>query len=222
MTVNLMKLPRSITDTSFIVLVLIILLLASCTPAPTATPAPTTDPATYVAAAVSTLRAQMTADALANPSPTPVPTATPVPTETPVPPTPTPSVPTQTPTSTATTAPAISAKFLSAGTFPENKFEYVPNEKFGLAVRFKNTGTATWAAGYRLVLTGFVGIEGNEVTVQKECELGRSIAPGEAAEFDLWAFGSETLGRHTWYFQLYSTEGVPVPGGSAAFSYVSK
>lgn len=193
------------------------LLMAGCSPASTATPAPTQDPADIIAAAVATIQAEMTAEALRNPSPTPMPTATIEPTATPVPPTPTPSLPSETPTSTATTAPAVSAKFLSAGTFPENKFEYIPNKKFGLAVRFQNTGTVTWTPGYRLKLTGFEG----EITVQPEVELGQAIEPGKAAEFDLWAFGSEMMGRHVWYFQLYTAEGFPVPGGSAAFSYTA-
>jgi hypothetical protein len=94
----------------------------------------------------------------------------------------------------------------------------VPNEKFSLAIRYKNTGTQDWTPGYRLQLVGFQG----EATVQLEAQLGRAIAPGEAAEFDLWAFGSETLGRHIWYFQLYTGEGLPVPGGSGSFSYTSQ
>jgi len=193
-------------------------LLAGCAAPTPAALIPTQDPATFVAAAVSTIRAQMTEEALRNPSPTPIPTATQVPSPTPLPPTPTLAQPAFTPTNTATVAPAISAKFLTAGTFPQNKFEYIPNEKFGLAIRFKNTGSTAWQAGFRLVLTSFQG----EVTVQKEAELGQSIEPGEAAEFDLWAFGSETLGRHTWFFQLYSAQGLAVPGGSAVFSYTSK
>lgn len=172
------------------------------------------DPATLIAAAVVTVRAQMTEEALRNPSPTPTATDTPTP-----PPTVTPTLPpSATPTVTATTAPALSAKFLSAGTFPENKLIYKPNEKFGLAVRFKNTGTADWDGGYRLKLVGAKG----EITVQTELALGHGIKPGESAEFDLWAFGSETLGTHIFYFQLYSSAGVPVPGGAASFAYTSE
>lgn len=212
-----MKFMQSFTGKFLTIMFLISLLLAGCSSAATVTPAPTQDPAEIIAAAVATVRAEMTAEALRNPSPTPMPTATNIPTETPVPPTPTPSVPSETPTSTATTAPAVSAKFLSAGTFPENKFEYIPNKKFGLAIRFQNTGTVAWTPGYRLKLTGFEG----EITVQTELELGQAIEPGKAAEFDLWAFGSEMMGRHVWYFQLYTAEGYPVPGGSAAFSYTA-
>lgn len=193
------------------------LLLAGCNTAPTAIPLPTQDPATLVAEAVKTLGAQMTEEAIRNPSPTPTPTVTPTPTDTPIPPTPTPDAPTLTPTATATSAPLISAKFITAGTFPENKFKYVPNEKFSLAIRFLNTGTYGWDAGYKLKLVSAQG----EITVQPEATLGTGVDPGKAAEFDLWAFGSETLGRHTWFFQLYSSAGVPVPGGSAAFSYES-
>lgn len=212
-----MKFPSSFTGRCFLTLVFASSLLVGCRAAPQATPVPTQDPAVYVAAAVSTIRAQMTADALRNPSPTPNPSATPLPSATPIPPTDTPAAPTSSPTAVATIAPAISAKFLSAGTFPKNKFDYVPNEKFGLAIRFLNTGSSGWQPGSRLVLTGFQG----EVTVQKEAELSQGIDPGKAAEFDLWAFGSETLGKHIWYFQLYSAQGLAIPGGSAVFSYTS-
>lgn len=193
------------------------LILAGCSPAPTAIHLPTQDPATLVAEAVKTLGAQMTEEAIRNPSPTPTSTVTPTPTDTPIPPSPTPDIPTFTPTATETPAPLISAKFLTAGTFPENKFKYIPNERFGLAIRFRNTGTYAWDAGYKLKLVSAQG----EITVQPEANLGKGIDPGQAAEFDLWAFGSETLGRHTWFFQLYSSAGVPVPGGSAVFSYES-
>jgi hypothetical protein len=197
-------------------MILVSSFLGGCS-TPTAAPLPTQDPATLVAAAVNTLSAQMTEVALRNPTATTVPTNTPLPTQTPIPPTPTPAQPTLTPTAIATTAPAISAKFLSAGTFPVNKFEYKPNEKFGLAVRYLNTGTTAWQPGYLLKLVNFQG----EITVQTELELGQAIDPGKPVEFDLWAFGSETLGRHIWYFQLFTPQGVAVPGGSAVFSYTA-
>lgn len=203
-----------------IFLALIILsssLLAGCQPAAQATPVPTQDIRPIVDAAVSTMSAKMTEEALRNPTATPVPpTATTVPTATLVPPTPTPAEPTITPTLTATPAPAFAAKFLSAGAFPENKLKFIPNEHFGLAVRFKNVGTAAWQPGFTLKLTGFQG----EITVQKEATTDKAVAPGEAVEFDLWAFGSEMMGTHIWYFQLYSNVG-PVPGGSAVFSYTA-
>jgi hypothetical protein len=212
-----MRFTRNLLVKFLPITVLLGAILVACSgPTPTA-PQPTQDPATLVAAAVQTLGAQMTAQALRNPSATPVPTNTLTPTETPIPPTSTPGLPTETPTNTATTAPAISAKFLSAGTFPEYKDKYVPNEKFGLAVRYLNTGTMAWQPGYKLKLVGFKG----EITVQTDAEIGQAIEPGKPVEFDLWAYGSETLGKHVWYFQLFTPQGVPVPGGSSMFTYTS-
>lgn len=216
-----MKFPIRLTGRFSLMLILAGSLLAGCSLAPAAapTPLPTQDPAVLIAAAVQTLGAQMTEQAKLNPTATPVPpTATFTPTITPVPPTATPSLPTNTPLPTATTAPAVSAKALSAGTFPENKREYVPNEKFGLALSFKNTGSVTWEAGYKIKLVGHQG----EVTVQPELDLGKRIEPGANAEFDLWGFGSEELGLHIWYFQIYTTQGAAVPGGAISFSYTSK
>lgn len=193
-------------------------LLVSCSPTPVPTLAPTQDPATLVAVAVRTISAQYTAEALAHPSATAViPTPSLTPTETPVPATSTPVAPTATPEATATTQPAVSAQALYTTTTPENKREYIPNEKFTLALGFKNTGTVAWAAGSKVKLVSYKG----EVTVNPEVTTDKAVAPGDKVEFDLWAFGSETLGQHTWYFQLYSSQGVPVPGGAIAFSYTS-
>jgi hypothetical protein len=211
---------RIFTMTGNILLILLATssLLAGCSPAtPTATPIPTIGQETLMAAAVKTVSAEITEEARRNPSPTPPPTATPVPpTPTLAPPTDTP-VPTIPPTETQTLAPALSAHFLYAATYPENKRQYIPNEKFGLALGFQNTGTVTWEPGYRLKIASFKG----EITVQQEIELGQAIAPGAKVEFNLWAFGSETLGDHVWVFQLYSSQGVPVPGGVAVYSYKS-
>lgn len=216
-----MKFPK-LTRAPFTLIFLLLgglFILSACSMPPAApTLAPTIDPATYVAAAVNTLSVRMTEDALRNPTATPVPTETPVPfTPTSPPPTAT-ATPEATATETPTQQPAVSAEFLYASTFPDNKRERVPNEKFGVAFGFKNTGTVTWQPGYRLKIVNFQG----EDTVEKEVELSRNVPPGEKIEFDLWAYGSETLGQHVWYFQLYTANGGPVPGGVASYSYTSK
>ena len=202
------------------ILVLVSSLLAGCgfsTPVPW-TPVPTMDPATVIAAAVNTMQAQMTEEALLNPSATPEPTQPPAPTDTPAPSaTPQPTTPPVPPTATATQPAALSAEVLYTTTYPENKREYVPNERFSLAIGFKNNGTLTWEQGFTVKI---VRVDG-EITVAPEVTIDKSTAPGEKAEFNLWAFGSETLGKHTWYFQLYNSSGIAVPGGFAVFSYTS-
>jgi hypothetical protein len=213
-----MKNRLSFTGRSLIALVLIGILLGACAPAATPIPAPTTDPATYVAAAVQTLSVQMTAEAQAHPSATPVPpTATTAPTNTPIPPTATPSLPTATSTATATEAPALAGKALYQATYPENKRDYIPNEHFGLALGFQNTGTVAWDPGTKIVLVSHVG----EITAQPDATTNKRIEPGQKVEFNLWAFGSETLGSHTWTFQVYNANGVPIPGAVTSFSYTS-
>ena len=193
------------------------LFLAGCSSV-TPEPLPTEDPSVYYTQSAATVYAGLTQEALANPSATPLPTntslpsATPEPTQTPIPPT-----PEDTSTPTATEAPALSAKFLYASTYPEYRFKYVPNEKFNIAIGFENTGTAAWEPGSILVLVGHVG----EIHVQTEANLGRTVEPGEKVEFDLWAYAAELLGWHTYYFQLYDRSGVAVEGGSAVFSYES-
>lgn len=194
--------------------------LIGCT-SPASNAAPTMDDSAIIAAAVETLGAQMTSDALSNPSPTPLPTLTPLPpTATPVPPTATPEAtlePTAVPTLAPTQAPALSAKLLYVVTFPENKRIYVPNEKYGLALGFENTGTVTWAAGSTVRLTSFKG----EITIQKELSIDKAVKPGEKVEFDLWVFGSETLGYHEFIYQLYTMDGIAISGGVAVYSYTS-
>jgi hypothetical protein len=159
----------------------------------------------------------MTQTAASLPTATSTSTPEPTATEIPVPPTPTADLPTVTPSATETSAPAVAAKFLTASTYPENKLAYTSNERFSVSVRFMNTGTVSWEPGSILQLTGSEG----EVTVQPQAIVERAIAPGEVIEFDLWAFGSETKGKHTWYFQLSTATGIPIPGGFAAFSYDS-
>jgi len=164
--------------------------------------------------AFSTVFAAMTTQAYLYPTATntPMPTNTDLPTVTPSPS----STASQIPTSTFTPAPTLKAQLLYVVTYPENKTQFVPNEKFGVAIGFLNTGTVTWNAGSRLVLTGY---DGDYVTVQTEAVLEKAVPPGEKVEFNLFAFGSEDMSFQSNYFQLYSDLGVPVEGGFAVFNY---
>lgn len=191
-------------------------ILIGCTPQ-AAPVVPTLDENAIVAAAVETLAAQMTSEAINNPSPTPLPTNTPFPTATPVTPTETPSA-TFAPTPAPTQVPALSAQFVYVVTFPENKRVYVPNEEYGVALGFENTGTVVWNAGYYVKLVDFKG----EVTIRTELSVDKVVKPGERIEFDLWAFGSETLGKHTFVYQLYTETGIAVPGGIGVYTYTSE
>jgi len=197
-------------------LLIIAALMAGCN-TQTATPAPTADQEAIVAAAVETLAAKMTSEAINNPSPTPQPTETPTPTATSQPPTETPAV-TMEPTQAPTQAAALSAKPVYVVTFPENKRIYIPNEEYGVALGFENTGTLVWSSGYYVKLVDFKG----EVTIQTQLSVDKVVKPGERVEFDLWAFGSETLGQHTFVYQLYTDTGTPVPGGVAVYTYTSE
>jgi hypothetical protein len=213
---------KFITARFLLASILIAGLLGGCagtTPAPW-TPVPTDDPATVVAAAVATLGMKMTEEALRNPTATLEPSATPEPTKTPLPPTPEPTVAEVSPTPappTATTAPALSAQVLYMTTYPENRRDYVPNERFSLAIGVRNTGTITWEPGMKVKV---VKIEG-EITVAPEAVFNSEVAPGGKAEFDLWAFGSEMLGEHAWHFQVYTKDDIAVPGGYTVFRYES-
>lgn len=194
-------------------MLLVALILAACTSSPS-TPAPTPDLNLLVQLvaqrAVETVQAQMTQEALAHPSPTPAPTDTPLPSPT-LPP-PTSMVP------TATQQPiGDRAEFLYAVTYPENRTVFVPNEAINIAWGLKNVGTVTWSPDYVLRYVG-----GEAFTARYEIPLGKVVAPGEKAEFNFGAFGSEELGKHTTYWQLYNPYGAPVPGGYVSFTYISQ
>ena len=195
-------------------------LLSGCSGLAPAQPTavPTIDQQKLLEMAVQTLGAQMTADALANPSatPTPQPTATftQTPTITPIPATPTLATP---PTSTATLAPPLSAQALYAVDYPKYTQRYVPNEEFSLAIGYLNNGSITWEPGSKIKVIKCSG----DCEVQLEADLGNRVGPGEKYEFNLWAFGSETLGKHTWTFQLFSAGGAAVPGSIISFYYES-
>ncbi len=166
--------------------------------------------------AFETVFAAMTTEAFLNPSATPtftptntatlVPTATIIPTNTVI------------PTETATPQPAYSAKLTYVTTFPENKTEFLPNESFGIAFGFLNTGKAAWSPGSKLSL---LRQDGEYVTVETFKVLEKTVASGEKIEFSLWAFGSEDMKPQTVYYQLYSESGIAISGGFATFTFKS-
>ena len=205
---------------SFISLFLLSIFLgffaSSCAPQPNTMP-PEINQAEIIDAVVQTLNAQNTQVALLQPSNTPAPTQTPIPpSPTPVPNTPTVTI-TSEPTNTPTQEVAISASVVYVVSYPENKREYVGNESFGIALGFLNTGTTTWEAGSKVKLVSYNG----EPTVQLETTVDKAVAPGERVEFNLWAFGSEWYGDHTFVFQLFTAQGLAIPGGYATFTYTS-
>ncbi len=197
------------------ILLILLMFLCACSSL-NPTPVPTADQQSVVAAVVETINAQSTSEAIMHPSVTPFPTATPLPpTATTLPATeiPTATVPLDTPTPEFT----LSAQLAYVTAYPEDKRIYIPNERYSIAIGFKNTGTLTWEAGSTIKLISFKG----EVTVATTLTVDKAVRPGEKMEYDLWAFGSETLGDHTFNFQLYTSDGLAIPGGFASFSYTS-
>ncbi len=83
----------------------------------------------------------------------------------------------------------------------------------------KNTGSTAWLPGYQLRLAAHAGPE--EITVQTSAELAVTVPPGGKVEFDLWAFGSEHPGKHTYTFKLFSNYGIAVMGSDASFTYTA-
>ncbi len=104
-------------------------------------------------------------------------------------------------------------------TYPSSKTEYRGNEGFSIAIYLRNTGSKAWEPGYQLKLVRHIGPE--EVTVQSSAKLKVTVPPAGAVEFDLWAFGSETPGKQTYIFKLFTVYGFPVTGSEASISFTS-
>lgn len=188
--------------------------LASCEASPTQAPTPDLNILVQLVAqrVMETVQVQLTQDALMNPTATTMPTNTPQPSNTPMQAIPTLAAATATPKPVGD-----KAEFLYAVTYPQNRTTYVPNEEINIAWGLKNAGAITWTQGYRLVYVG-----GEAFTSRYEIPLGRTVVPGEKAEFNFGAFGSEELGPHTTYWQLVNEGGAPVPGGYVSFTYTSE
>jgi hypothetical protein len=219
-----MKNHKDITGRLLILVALLGGLVAACsspTPQPTATqpvPSPTLAATPTSTATLTEISATPTLTVTPTLTATPALTNTPtqLPSNTPIPATVTPTTP---PTPTATKQPQLAADGLKVWTYPENKTKYGGNEGFGLAIYYKNVGSLTWQPGFMLKLVKHVGV--GEVTVQPQILLDVTVPSGGKVEFDLWAFGSEHPGQHTWYFQLYTDTGKLIPGSEVKFTFTA-
>jgi len=210
----MMKIDLNIPLGKMLIMAVVASLLAGCSGV-AATLVATQPPAvTVVLTLPASPTSQPTLPATSTPAPAPTSTLFPTATETLAP----------TPTQTASVArphptaikPPLSANVLKVWSY-SNTTVYIANVGFTLAIYMQNTGTNPWEPGYQLRFTGLTN--GGDVTVQPEQDLTLEVKPGGKVEFDLWAFGSETLGDHTWYFQLFTNEGKEVPGSECSFTF---
>jgi hypothetical protein len=200
-----------------LILVLLSSTLAACssavlTPVATQTAEPTST-STVAATPTNQPTVPVTPSLAATATLSPIATATPVPTATET------LIPTATQTASPTptaTPPPLAAEVLKVWSFSDNTV-YIANVGFTLGIYMKNTGAITWEPGYQLRFVGLTN--GGDITVQPVADLTVEVRPGGKVEFDLWAFGSETLGEHTWYFQLFTANGKKVPGSECSFTF---
>ncbi len=107
----------------------------------------------------------------------------------------------------------------------EKKFEteYTPNTLFNFDVVFENDGTFNWPPQVEMRNTGSVSTyTGHRPSVTVDTS-ANPVEPGERQGFSIAAHGSEELGYHTFYFQLFdAVSGIAIPGGYGYFSYLAK
>ena len=126
----------------------------------------------------------------------------------------------------------IHAKFVNSYAYTvggdsgtEKTFEtaYTPNTLFTFDVVFENDGTFNWPPVIEMRNTGSVSTyTGHRPNVIVDTS-SNPVEPGERQGFSISAHGSEELGYHTFYFQLFDAQsGVPIPGGYGYFSYLAQ
>lgn len=101
--------------------------------------------------------------------------------------------------------------------------EYTPNTLFNFDVVFENDGTIPWPGQVEMRNTGSVSTyTGHRPSVIVDTS-NDPVLPGERRGFTIAAHGSEELGWHTFYFQLYDAiSGSMIAGGTGSFSYLAK
>lgn len=101
--------------------------------------------------------------------------------------------------------------------------EYTPNTLFNIDVVFENDGDMVWPALVEMRNVGTAGTyTGHSPNVIVDTTYA-PVIPGGKRAFTIAAHGSEDLGYHTFYFQLYdAVSGSLIAGGSGSFSYLAK
>lgn len=101
--------------------------------------------------------------------------------------------------------------------------EYTPNVLFTIDVVFENDGDTVWPAQVEMRNVSTSGTyTGHRAEVIVDTTYD-PVVPGKKRAFSIAAHGSEDLGYHTFYFQLYdAVSGSLIPGGSGSFSYLAK
>lgn len=101
--------------------------------------------------------------------------------------------------------------------------EYTPNTLFNIDVVFENDGDTVWPALVEMRNVSTAGTyTGHSPNVIVDTTYA-PVIPGGKRAFTIAAHGSEDLGYHTFYFQLYdAVSGSLLAGGSGSFSYLAK
>ncbi len=177
-------------------ILLMIILLASCSGgsvSPTPTPV---DINALQTAAVQTVVANITQTAAAQPTETVPPTETPVPA---------PSE-TSTPAVTATPLTCDNSLFISDASVPDGTV-MVAGQEFIKTWKVKNIGTCSWSTGYRIVF-GYSNPP-NERMGGLPTQLTAEIAPDSTAEISIKLKAPLKSGTYSGYWKLANNNGYP-------------
>lgn len=185
-------------------LLLILVLVAACSPAAQKTP--TADANTIITQAAQTVAAELTK----NPplTPTLAPTNPPLPTEPPSGPTSTTAPPAEQPTATNTPLPANppassqdNASFVEDVTIPDGTGA-APGVQFDKIWRIKNTGKSTWTTAFSLV-----PIEGERMGSPDSIAMPNEVRSGETVDITVKLTAPMKPGSYQTFFRLRNADG---------------
>lgn len=198
-----------------------VLLLSACGGGNAAEETPTPSVDQIQTSAVQTLQVYQTQTALAVPTATATLTPTATSTTSPLPTLPIGTLPTNTAPAVASTASCNKLLYLQDVTIPDNT-TMTPGESFTKTWRVQNTGSCTWAVGYKFVMVAGDAMSGQALT------LSQTVAPGAQFDISVPMVAPTKAGKFTGTWRMSDAAGtyfgdpltvVIVVGGSTATAY---
>jgi hypothetical protein len=97
---------------------------------------------------------------------------------------------------------------------PSDGKAFYPAEEFMLALGLVNSGSTTWTDQYKMIFLG-----GQAICREASVVLGKSVKPGDKAEFDFGCIAPSEKGSYVSRWKLTTTAGLYVTGSEIYFKY---